>query len=107
MPFSPSTGRGAFRGLRESALGALSLHAGLGRDREPPVDEFVPLHSQSVVSEHEESVTPVVVHLHTLGVRIVRVLEQFTDRGGNAGDLLPPQHVQRPGACLEVDFHRR
>ena len=105
--FLPEDGPGAFGGVRKSAFGTLPLDAGFGRDREPSVDEFVPFHSQSVVPKHEQPVTPVVVHFHPLGVRVVRVLEQLTDRGRDAGDLLPPQHVQRPGPGLEGYFHRR
>ena len=65
------------------------------------------LHPEPVVPEHEQTVTPVVVHLHPIGVGVVRILEEFADRGGDAGDLLPPKHVQRPGPCPEGDFHRR
>ena len=91
---------------RESAFGSLPLDAGLRGDGEPSVDEFLRLHPEPVVPEHEQSLATVVVDLHVIGVRVVRVLEQFAGRCGDAGDLLSTQHVQRPGPDLETHFHR-
>nr|VFJ62723.1 MAG: hypothetical protein BECKFW1821C_GA0114237_10033 [Candidatus Kentron sp. FW] len=39
-----------------------------------------------------------------IGVGVMGILEEFIDGGGDAGDLLPPQHVHRANTGFELGY---
>lgn len=74
---------------------------------EPTLLEVILRHAKTVVSQDEKVLSTEVVDLDVSGIGVMGILEELADRGRNPGDLLPSQHVDRPGSYAERSHQRR